>query len=177
MLKISPEIHVAMSLNLRNIEKKQQGKVWFTTGMRTDSSFLWRLPGHNSLWAIPSCRNRAKCWVWEPGTVAVAIPGRKASRERGGSQTDCLAHSWHIATTKSWPEQDPTWKTADKPGGKFGTIRTAWMLAWKLWKVNFISCSFPWMGNYGWGIMQGKAFQRFQGGEDYGEARALVSWG
>lgn len=38
-LKIRPEIRVAMSLNLRNIEK-HQGEVWVTRGIRTVSSFL-----------------------------------------------------------------------------------------------------------------------------------------
>lgn len=42
-LEINPDTYVAMSLNLRNIEKKnitKQGKVWVTTGTRRVSSFL-----------------------------------------------------------------------------------------------------------------------------------------
>lgn len=99
-LKISLEIHVVMSPNLRNIEKKTPGK-GLGYQRDEDSQQLFVSPSPYGASQVTSCelflghncRKRAKCWFGEPDTVTVGIPGRKASKERARSQTGCPAQS------------------------------------------------------------------------------------
>lgn len=65
-----------------------------------------------------------------------------------------------------------------QPGRKLSTIMTVWMLAMR--KMHFISCSFPSLGIYGWGIIQGKASQGISGrwwswwGHNFGTMAVMV---
>lgn len=186
-LKISPGICVGMSPNLRNTEKKTKTKTkqpgkGLGYQRDKDSSFLWVLllmepprPRLVSYSLVRICRKRAKCWLWEPGTVTVGIPGRKASRERAESQTDCpaqsLHHSWHITTTKSWPEQDSTPETIDKPGAKFRS--SAPLGQPECWPECYEKCTLSAVLSHGWEFMAEESF-RAKLSKGFREGRIMV---